>query len=244
MVKVKQADVQRNIDEFVSMLKTKAGDNLLCVMLYGSAATQEFSPEFSDVNILCVFEKLQSGDLVNIAPAMQWWERFGRAALVLTLEELTRSADVFAIEMLDIKANHKLLHGRDVVATIDVPLDLHRIQVERELRTSLIRLRQKFLSSRHDRRALVQLLVSSSSTFNTLLRHVLIVMGHGAPKERKEVAKSIERVLQADMSAVHTVLDIREGKIAERDVNVDEVFSGYLSALSLIVDKVDRQLST
>ncbi len=63
----------------------------------------------------------------------------------MTLEELRESADVFAIEMLDIQGAHKTLHGEDVVAGIEVPMNLHRVEVEHDLRTTLLRLRNHLL---------------------------------------------------------------------------------------------------
>jgi hypothetical protein len=235
-------DQQRDVEQFVEMMKAKAAENLVCIVLYGSAATAEYSAEYSDVNLLCVLNRLEADDLAAIAGAMQWWEKRGRAALVMTLEELTRSADVFAIEMLDIKARNKILHGTDVISGIEVPLSMHRVQVERELRTALIRLRQRYLSGARGRE-LAKLLVASSSTFNTLLRHALIVLGHQPPEGRKAVADAAAAVFGTDVSSIHTVLDIREGKTGESDIAVEEVFKGYLSSLAAITDKVDRQLS-
>jgi hypothetical protein len=234
---------QKSIDEFVKMMQAKAGENLLSIVLYGSSVTSEYSSEYSDVNLLCILTTLTATDLAAIAPAMQWWEKQTRPALVLTLDELTRSADVFAIEMLDIQARHRVLHGEDVVTGIPVPLDLHRIQVERELRMALIRLRQRYLSGASDRRTIMQLLLASSSTFNTLLRHALIALGQTAPQNRREVADAVENAFSVDMSSLRSVLDVREGKVRERDVDPHALFTGYLSSLSLIVDKVDRQLS-
>ena len=234
---------QESIDEFVKMMQAKAGENLLSIVLYGSSVTAEYSPEYSDVNLLCIFKTLEGADLAAISPAMQWWEKRSRPALVLTLDELTRSADVFAIEMLDIQARHRVLQGGDVVSGIPVPLDLHRIQVERELRMALVRLRQHYLSGARDRRTIMQLLLASSSTFNTLLRHALIALGQAAPQRRREVSAAVEKVFAADMSSFRSILDVREGKVRERDVDPQALFTGYLSSLSVIVDKVDRQLS-
>ena len=63
----------------------------------------------------------------------------------MTLEELRESADVFAIELIDIQRSHRTLFGQDVVAAINVPMNLHRVEVEHELRTTLLRLRHHLL---------------------------------------------------------------------------------------------------
>ncbi len=42
------------LDEFVQKLKAAAADNLKAVILYGSAATEEFHAKHSDLNILCL----------------------------------------------------------------------------------------------------------------------------------------------------------------------------------------------
>lgn len=231
------------VNEFVAMMKANGGENLLSIVMYGSAVKSDFSSRYSDVNLLCVFTRLNAETLGRIATAMQWWERHGRAALVLTRDELTRSADVFPIEMMDIKEHHKVLHGTDVVSGIEVPLRLHRVQVERELRMALIRLRQKFLAAKQDRGALIKLLVGSSSTFHTLLRHAMIALGHPAPEKREELADSVEKTGGADLSPLRTVLAIRDGKIKEKEVNPQLLFEGYLASLSAVIDKVDRQLA-
>jgi len=61
---------------------------------------------------------------------------------------LRHSADVFAIELLDMKQHRRMLLGEDFFDSVDVPMTLHRLQVERGLRTGVIRLRQAFLRSR------------------------------------------------------------------------------------------------
>jgi hypothetical protein len=75
------------------------------------------------------------------------------------------------------------------------------------------------------------------------LRHALIALGQAVPQNRREVADAVEKVFGADMSSLRSILDVREGKVRERDVDPHTLFNGYLGSLSLIVDKVDRQLS-
>ncbi len=105
---------EKQIDEFVVRIRQAAGENLQSVILYGSAASGEFHPEFSNVNLLCVVREASYATLRAVAPVVEWWTRQKRhAPLVLTGEEMERSADVFSIELLDMQQRHRVLFGAD-----------------------------------------------------------------------------------------------------------------------------------
>src|SRR5208337_5501659 len=119
-----RADQQ--LTELVSRLKKGAEDNLLSVVLYGSAATEEFHPKHSDLNVLCIMRELGKEELSKLHAASTWWVKKGHPApLFFTLNELHRSADVFAIELVDIKAARRILYGEDVIASLLVRMGLH-----------------------------------------------------------------------------------------------------------------------
>src|SRR5579863_3030540 len=118
-----------DLTELAAKLKDAAAGNLLSVILYGSAATEEFHEGHSDVNILCVVKTLGREDLAKLHAPSAWWVKKGHPApLFLTQDELRHSADIFAIEFLDIKAAHRVLHGEDLVAGLEIPMKLHRLQ--------------------------------------------------------------------------------------------------------------------
>src|SRR5207245_10690183 len=101
---------EKKIDEFVSRLRAAAGPNLQSVILYGSAVSGEFDPEFSDINLLCILRGTSFPMLEAVAPAVEWWNKQKQPApLFMTREELERSADVFSMESIDIKAQHRML---------------------------------------------------------------------------------------------------------------------------------------
>jgi len=127
------------------------------------------------------------------APVERWLRKGIRAPLVFTLDELQRSADVFAIELLDMKTHHRMLHGEDVLAGLTVPLHYHAIQVERELRTDWLRLRQAILTSPKKGDAHLNLMTSSFSAFAALFRHALIALGQQPAANKRE---TIERMGQ------------------------------------------------
>src|ERR1700675_3759952 len=140
--------MDHKLDEFVQKLKSGGLDNLKAVILYGSAATNEFHLSHSDLNVLCLLARTDAAQMEALHAPVEWWIWQGdRPPLVFTLDELLRSADIFTIELLDMKSHHRILFGEDVLAGISVPLHHHSIQVERELRTNWLRLRQAMLAA-------------------------------------------------------------------------------------------------
>lgn len=235
--------MEKDLNELVEKLRAAAGENLKSVVLYGSGAAEEFHPKYSDLNVLCLLEGLDAGALAKLNAPATWWERKGHPApLMFTLEELGRSADVFSIELLDIKATRRVLFGEDYIATLEVPMALHRVQLEHELRAKLVRLRQRYLTAAHDRKLLLGLMTASVSTFIVLFRHVLIVLGEQPPKPRREIAGRLGSLLGFEPYPFHTLIDLREGRRKERQVDVEATFHGYLEAITRVVEEVDRRL--
>ena len=235
---------EQNLTDLVTRLKNAAGSNLLSVILYGSAATEEFHPGHSDLNVLCIMQSLGRDDLSKLHPASAWWAKKGHPApLFFTLNELHHSADIFAIELLDIKAAHRILHGEDVIASLHVPMDLHRLHVERELRNNTLRLRQHYLMHPADSRKTLELMTSSISTFAALFRHALIALGEDPPPTKRGTMDRLGSVLGFDPSPFHTIFDIREGRKRGRDVNVQATFDAYLDRVARVAEEIDRRLA-
>lgn len=236
--------VDEQLDELVGRLKTALRHNLLSVALYGSAATGEFQAKHSDLNVFCVLINLGIDELQALSPVLKWWMKKGHPALALmTLNELRHSADVFAIELLDIKAARRILHGDDVFADLDVPLHLHRVQVERELRHNTLKLRQGYMVRANDDKQVLNLMLSSLSSFTALFRHVLLALGEDPPSTRRVAIERLATKLVFSSEPFSVVLDIREGTKHRRDVNVQTLFGEYLEAVQQVTEAVDRHLA-
>jgi hypothetical protein len=236
--------VEEHLTELVTRLKEAAESNLLSVILYGSAATEEFHPKHSDLNVLCIMGDLGREELSKLQAASVWWAKKGHPApLFFTLNELHRAADIFAIELLDIKAARRILYGEDVFALLHVPMDLHRLHVERELRSNTLRLRQYYVLRAADSRKTLQLMLSSVSTFVALFRHALLALGEDIPPSKRSTVDRLGSLLGFDPSPFHTLLDIREGRRRQRDVDAQATFDKYLNAIVKATEEVDRRLA-
>ena len=167
--------MEAKLTELVSRLKAAAEANLKSIVLYGSAVTAEFRAGHSDLNVLCIVDRVASEDLEHLHDPSEWWVRQGNPPpLLFTLDELHRSADVFAIELLDITHHHRLLYGTDYFTNFEVPLRLHRLQVERELRSDWLRLRQAILAAPLSYKAHLGIMSQSVSIFCALFRRGLL----------------------------------------------------------------------
>lgn len=236
--------MEKQLSQLVEKLKAAAGPNLRSVVLYGSAVAGDFHPKHSDLNVLCVVNRLDAIALEKLNPVVHWWARRGHSGpLVFALEELQRSADIFAIELLDIKVSRRVLDGEDVFAGLEVPMSLHRLQVERELKANLIRLRQRYLAGSHTARSLLGLMTASVSSFAALFRHALIALGEPAPSGKREAVDRLAAVLGFDPAPFHHLLDVREERKKEAEVDVVATFRAYLGAIQRVADEVDRRFA-
>ena len=235
--------MDHKLDEFVQKLKSAALDNLKAVILYGSAATNEFHSSHSDLNVLCLLARTDAAHMEALHAPVAWWIAQGhRPPLVFTLDELLRSADIFTIELFDMKSHHRILFGEDVLAGISVPLRYHALQVERELRTDWLRLRQAMLVAPKKPKVYLELMVSSFSAFAALFRHALIALGEAPAGSKREAIDRIAQFAGADPGGFHTILEYREGKRKEREIDVEGTLNQYLAFVEAVTDKFDRQL--
>jgi hypothetical protein len=236
-------DVHEALKNLVERLHEAARDNLESIILYGSAARGDFRGAQSDLNTLCILRSLRAAELSRVSPVVRWWTtaQHQPAPLFFSADELRQSADVFAIELLDMQQSHRVLYGQDVIVGITVPMNLHRVQVEHELRTLLLKLRQHFLREAGNQQELGAVLAKSFSSTLTLLRHSLIAFLEQAPSAAGEVFARIAELTGASAPAFQAVQRLREAKSPDRDA-VLPVYDGYLAALEKVIAALDHHL--
>lgn len=225
--------------ELVDRLHYACGDDLVSVVLYGSAARDDFHEQYSDVNLLVVLRQMKAEIYPGLTSVLAWWshEEKLRPPTIMALEELRESADVFAIEMLDIQAAHKVLHGEDVLAGIVVPMNLHRVEVEHDLRTTLLRLRNHLLLTNDGDEELKAVMAKSVTSVVTLFRHALIALGEEAPHGKPQVLEHTAEVFGFRAAPLRQVLELRhEGHAVD---NVRGTYHAYLDAILAVAHGLD-----
>jgi len=236
---------EKQLDEFVNRLRQAAGENLESVVLYGSAVSGEYDAAYSNINLLCFLRDASFPKLQALSPAVEWWFKEGhRPPMLITREELERSTDVFVIELMDIRRQHRVLFGPDYVGTLDIPMKLHRAQLEYELREKLILLRQHLLLAANDSERIWELLLRSLPAFATLCRHAVIAQGQPVPATKRDAIQQLSASLGFDASAFLTLLDIRAHRASRSQFKVTDLAGQYLAAVEKVTAAVDRMLDT
>ena len=229
------------LQELVNQLQEACGANLVSVVLYGSAAREDFHEQYSDVNLLAVLKDLGPESLAALMPVVRWWtqeERFS-PPLIMTVEELRESADVFAIELLDIQQTHQTLFGEDIVSAVEVPMNLHRVEVEHELRTTLLRLRQHLLLRPDDPAELQGVLAKSSSSVMTLFRHALIALGGAPPLAKGQLLEHAGQVFGFDAAPLQAILTLRTDP--QHSVDAAAAYHAYMGAIARVAHELDAR---
>jgi hypothetical protein len=233
--------MNKGVQQLVEKLQKAYGDRLVSVVLYGSAAAGDHQEKFSDYNVLCVLSRITPRELGDSEAIFRWWREQGSPSpLLLTEQEVETSTDCFAIEFSDMKRQHQVLAGKDVVSTLVVDETFYRAQVEHDLRAKLLRLRQKASGMLSDAGLLRRLLLDSLSTFCVLFRHALILHGADGPSAKRDVISSASQRFGFDPLPFDKLLAIREQQLKAREVEPVTLLGAYLDAINVVIQAVDR----
>jgi predicted nucleotidyltransferase len=242
MANEKQTELTK---EFVTRLRAAAGENVLSIILYGSAAEGEFHPEYSDLNLLCVVRDASFASLAKIADAVEWWRgKKHHPPLILSSQELNASAGVFSVEFLDMKQRYRVLYGEDVLQALQVPMALHLFQLRYELREKLMLLRQHVLLAGKNNKQLREVMLHSLSSFTTLFRHVLLELGEQGRKHSREAVANLSARMNFDASPFVQLMDVRAGKLDRKQFRVSAVAAQYLDSIEKVAAAVDTMQSS
>lgn len=211
------------------------------VLLYGSVARDEAVAGVSDINVLVLADRLDAGTLRRLGPiARRWAEAGNTAPLLMAPDEWQRAADVFAIEVADMRDAHRVLHGRDPLTGLEVRPDELRLQAERELRGKLLQLREGLLVTAERPDEIGALLMAALPSFTTYLRTVLRLTGHEVPLRSEDAIRDAADVVDAEPDPFISVWRARQADDPVHAELDDPLVAGYYSLVERTAAFVDR----
>lgn len=234
--------MQHHFANFIDDLRSTHRDNLVSVVLFGSAAAGDFVRQQSDYNILIALKKIGPQDLRNAHASTREWTRLGNPVPVyFTVSELQNAADVFPIEFYQMSVARKVLFGPDVLADLNISDRFLRLQTEYELRSKLLQLRRLYIPASASVDGLKSLMAESLSSFAALFRAVLILRGLEPPATKHEIVALTARELGIEGLPFEKIFNIRENNFTEKldEVAANKLFGEYMEQIERVIDTVD-----
>jgi hypothetical protein len=210
------------------------------ITITGSALTDDFDPEKSDVNSVVVLNNM---DLEFLEVLIPLGKKYGKkqisAPLIMTPGYILKSLDVFPIEFLNIKLLHETLFGEDLFETLVVDRSDLRLQCERELKVRLIGLRQGYISSIGDPKILTDLFVNTISGYLPLFRGIIFILGKEPPLKNEDVLADLEEVSGVNLQVFRTVLMQKRQKTNMTMTQLNAIFKDCYAAVEKLGEITD-----
>ena len=226
------ASAEKRVEAFSGQLQAALGDNLVSIVLFGSAARGQHRKGKSDVNLLIILKDAGSGTIARAAEGIAKWAASGEPApLVFSEAEWRASADVFPLEIEDMRFAHQVIWGTDPLGWVATTREDVRRQLEREVRGKLLRLRTEYAAAATDGKALGELVENSLGTFLVLFRATVRLASGEAPPEAEALVQETALRAGLDSTAFEWALSRRAGRKVPALRSFDPTASRYLDQI-------------
>jgi hypothetical protein len=232
--------VEQVLQKFVQDVQGVYGEDLLAILLYGSAATGEHVTGRSDINVAVVLRRLTAALLRKASGSLRNWHRQGFATpLFLDPETLHASLDAFPIEFLDMQERHRTLWGPDLLADLHVGRGNLRFQCEQELRGKLLKLCQSYVESAHTPTELERILGIAVPSIVVLARTLLRLGGEDPSGGTDTVLERTQARFGAFTSSLRKAYQLKRADIRLAGSSIEMLYQGVLEEVQGLVRVVD-----
>lgn len=216
-------------------------EDLIAIILYGSAASGDYVYKKSDINFLIVLTANGVKNLDKAHPLIKKWHKSRVSTpLFLTEDYIATALDSFPIEFLTMKQHYKVVHGKDVLQNLQFNLKDIRLQCERELRGKLIHLQENYLTSLGKPRLLKSLLVQSLPTFSSIFSALLTLKGKNIPSTKSEVILQTAQEFAIDANVFNKIIALRANGLKLNRVEMNQLVKDYIEQIRKLTNEVDK----
>ncbi|MHC5073515.1 MAG: hypothetical protein ACYTFE_01665 [Planctomycetota bacterium] len=237
-----RADIRGAVNDFSEKLIKELGGNLKSITVVGSSLTEDFIKGKSDINTVLVLGKRDMATLEVIARmGKEMSKKSLSAPLLMTQEYIDSSLDVFGVEFYNFQLLHETVYGEDPFAELVIEKRDVRAQCERELKSTLIRLRQGYISAAGNCKLVRDVLASAAYSLVPLLRALLWLKNLEVPKRSDYVLSEVCRSFMIDIdSEIEKARGWRYEKPKLTTEELSVVFEEFYEAVEKLARIVDE----
>jgi len=228
------------VKDLVGDYRKAYGDAVVSVIMYGSAASGDYVPGASDINLMIVLSEDGIEALDRAVPVVSKWRKRNVATpLLLTEAYIHTSLDVFPLEYLNFRNSYEVVYGKDVLAELKFDAKLLRLQCEREVKGKLLLLREGFLEADGKDRHIRELLCDSLHAFVAIFKGLLYIKEQDLPAKDRIVISRLCETVGLDVGAFEAIVDIKEKRIKPAGAELEKLFKSYLKEIRKLWQIVD-----
>jgi predicted nucleotidyltransferase len=234
-------DAASKINPYMEEFLRVHGESIVSIFIYGSAASGDYVKGSSDINSAIVFKKIGMPELKQSLRTVNRGIRHRiNTPLFLTKEHVVTSLDTFPIEFIEMKENHVVLYGEDILSGISVDLSHIRFVCEEQIKGKLLRIRQGYLEIGLRKKGIESLIKESFTSLFPAFRGLLRLKGIMPFKTKKENIKALGDAFGIDTEILFAILaDKRnDGKISGQDL--ESALFKYIEQLEKLGDIADQ----
>ena len=163
------------------------------------------------------------------------------APLFLTKEHIQTSSDTFPIEFLEMKEDHILLYGEDLLASLDIEPSHIRFICEQQLKGKLIRIRQAYLEIGLRKKGMEALVKESFESLFPIFRGLLRLKNLTPAVDRYECIKQLSDSYEVNSDLFISLLDDTKNDEKIAGESIEGFLEKYIleiEKLSMVADKL------
>ena len=209
------------------------GTRLQSLVAYGGDGKSTDEP----LHTLALVDRITFDDLAACAPIADAWSHRALAVpLIISGDEFLRTLDVFPLEYDAIITDHVVIEGSDPFGAFRVAESDRRRAIELQAKSHLIHLREGFLESGRDPKAIARLIAASAPAFRTLLANIARLNGHSVQTD-DAIAGAARETMNLDASMIREIFALPAAATAAVDPSA--LLARYVAAAEQIWRYVD-----
>lgn len=232
--------MEQVLQKFVQDVQSVYGEDLLAILLYGSAAAGEHVAGRSDMNVAVILRRLTPALLRKAAGHLRGWHHQGFATpLFFDPETFDASLEVFPIEFLDMQERHRTLWGPDLLADLQIGRGNLRLQCEQELRGKWLKLCQSYVEGVSTPSDLERILRVALSSIVVLARTLLRLGGEDPGGSADTVLDRAQVRFGASTASLRRAYLVKRGDLRLGGSDLDALYREVLEEVQGLVRVVD-----
>ena len=216
------------------------GNDLVSLILFGHTGQDLTADNADPIRILIVLESVDAQSLDQLSTGYQTiGGRRRLSPMIMTVEEMESSTDVFPITFLEMQQNYCVLAGTDVLANLTIRFDHLRLRCEQELKNLLLRMQNRYLTQ-HDDNRLAETFRSSIRSFIRSIGAALNLVDSNPKKHDQEIVELAAKHFELDLEQTMQVFNARNVTSELRGDQLRSLYAVLMNIVSQAASAIDH----